>query len=135
MAKNTRDSTESRKQTLVLAKLLLRNYGILHEIHVKQLEAYPIACCNISIDGIASVDGEEKSVKYELKTTRMFFRKDGKVFPRHQKSVLGWLTVPPSKYEAQCKLAATNLINWTQELLWDDQTKVEVFIDGSKITI
>lgn len=132
MAKTAGNSSESWQQTLALAKVLLRNYGILHEIQAEQLKRYPIACCNISIDGSASIDGDKKSVTFEIKTSREYYIEAGKSVKRHKYSPTK-LTFTSKKYSEELKMATTNLTNWTKGLLWGDDTIVEVIIDGSKV--
>jgi hypothetical protein len=123
---------ESRRQNLILAKILLRKFGILHEFHAQQLERFTVACCHSSICGEVIVNGDEKSVTYDIKTFRFFKKNGNQTLPRNKFSVMGYLKFPPRKYEADKKLAKENLVSWTKELLWPD-TVVKVIIDGQSI--
>lgn len=123
---------ESRRQNLILAKVLLRKFNILHEFHAQQLERFTIACCNASIGGDVSVNGDDRTVIYNLKTFR-FNKKHGRdIVPRRKFSPVGYLKYPPKKYAAELKMALQNLSSWSKELLWDD-TQIRVIIDGRTV--
>lgn len=132
MAEITDVDAEARNQNVILAKLLLRKFNILHEFHAQQLERFTIVCCNASISGDVIVDGDARTVEYDLKTDRFYKKVGKKIEPRHKLSFLGYLKFPPKKYEEEKKLALKNLLGWTKELLWDD-TQVKVTIDGQPV--
>ena len=132
MAEITDLDAEARNQNVILAKLLLRKFNILHEFHAQQLERFTIACCNSSISGDVTVDGDARTVEYNLKTLRYFKKEGKKTVARHRLSPIGYLNFPPKKYEEEKKLALKNLMGWTKELLWDD-TRVKVIIDGQPV--
>jgi hypothetical protein len=121
------NSTAAEK--LALAKILLRNFGTLHGFHIAQLERYPIACMNISVDGVVEVFPEKKSVKFNIMTRRHYYKNGAVTVKRDRYSPVGWLLVSNKKYEKEKALALSNLKSWTSELLWGTQTGVEVEFD------
>lgn len=123
---------ESRRQNLILAKILLRKFGILHEFHAQQLERFTVACCLSSVSGEVIVNGDDKSVTFDIKTFRFFKKNGNQILPRKKYSLMGYLKFPPKKYDEDKKLAKENLVNWTRELLWTD-TEVKVIIDGQSV--
>lgn len=131
MAETPGSNSDSWRQSLTLAKILLRKHGILHGFHVTQLENYPIACCKISLDGSIEIDADRKLVTFTIKTLRNFKREDKEIVPRAKYSPFGKIEVPDDAYEQECKMAVINLNTWTKELLWGaDETTVKVIIDG-----
>lgn len=135
MAETSGSNSESWRQRLMLAKMLLRQYGILHEFHVKQLENYPIACCKISLDGDIEVDADRRLVSFNVRTLKEYKKKNGEVVPRAQFSLYRTFKISKQEYQNECELALINLNTWTKELLWGiNETKVKVLIDGREIT-
>lgn len=131
MDETSGSNTKSWKRQLLIAKLLLRTYGILHEFHVRQLECYPVACCKIALDGQVEIDAEEKSVIYKIFTSRFFSKtKENKLKPKHKFVVKVINKFGVKKYQEEVDLAAINLNTWTRELLWGEETKIKVMIDG-----
>lgn len=131
MAETPGSNSESWRQSLTLAKILLRKHGILHGFHVTQLENYPIACCKISLDGSIEIDADRKLVTFTIKTSRNFKKQDKEIVARSPMSPFGKWEVPDNVYKEECELAVINLSTWTKELLWGaDETKVKVIIDG-----
>lgn len=126
-------NSKSWKRQLLIAKLLLRNYGILHEFHVRQLECYLIACCPTSLDGNVEIDAENKSVSYNIYTSRFFRLKEKKLLPRNKWENKVMHLFGKKKYSEEVDLASVNLYTWTRELLWGEETKVKVMIDGRSI--
>jgi hypothetical protein len=114
-----------------LAKLLLVKYGVLHSFHELQLGKYPIACCNISIDGSAEVDADTKTVTYNMYTKKAFFKEGSTTKERHKWSIARFLNVSAELYNKEKDLAFKNLQSWSRHLLWPD-TKVVLYVDGSK---
>lgn len=114
-----------------LAKLMLLKYGAMHGFHELQLATYPIACCNISIDGNAEVDVDKKTVVYNIFTKKAFFKEGKETKERHKWSVLRFFNVPADLYEKEKELAFNNLNNWTKNLLWPE-TKVILYVDGER---
>jgi len=136
MEEASKPNSESWKQNLVLAKILLRNYGLLHSFHVQQIEYYTIACCHIAIAGEAEINADSKTVTFRIKTEREYVKnKDKEIVPRHKYSLLRYFAVTPKRYKEECEFAYNNLNTWTKELLWgSDKTIVKVIIDGREIT-
>lgn len=126
--------SSSLKQQLLLAKLLLRKYGTLHEFHVKQLENYPIACCGISLEGEVEVNGDNKSVTFKIKTKRDYQLNGKEVVERGKyMKFFGKIAISATKYKEEIEFAKTNLNTWTKELLWGPETDVRLVIDGREI--
>jgi hypothetical protein len=119
------------KSKVLLAKLLLLKYGILHSFHSQQLQYYVIGCCNITIDGSAQVAADKKLVKYELFTEKYYYKKMKKTIKRSKLDA--FFAMWPSKYKKECKDAYANLDMWCKELLWGDETTVVVEIDGVRV--
>ena len=126
-------NTQSWKRQLLVAKLLLRNYGILHEFHARQIECYLVACCPIALDGIVEIDADNKMVSYTIYTSRFFKRHEKKLVPRNEWSKKISHLFGHAQYESERALALVNLNTWTKELLWGDDTKVKVMIDGRSV--
>ena len=134
MEETPKSDTKSWKRQLLIAKLLLRNYGILHEFHVRQIECYLVACCPSSLDGVVEVDADNKLVSYKIYTSRFFKRlEDKKLKPRGSWEKKVSHLFGKKKYKVELDLAQINLNTWTKELLWGDETKVKVMIDGREI--
>lgn len=133
MDQTSGSNSKSWKRQLLIAKLLLKNYGMLHELQVRQLECYLIACCPTSLDGTVEIDAEAKSVIYQIFTKRFFRLKEKKLAPRHKWEVKVSHMFGKKAYAEEAALAAVNLNTWTKELLWEDETKVKVFIDGRPV--
>lgn len=128
-------NSKSWKRQLLIAKLLLRTYGILHEFHVRQLECYPIACCKIALDGQVEIDADAKSVTYQIFTSRFYNKtEDKKLKPKHRLILKIATKFGVKKYKEELSLATVNLNTWTKELLWGDETKIKVMIDGRSQT-
>lgn len=121
---------EARRQNIILAKVLLRKFNILHEFHVQQLERFTIACCHISLGGEVTVSGDDRVVTYDLKTTKYFKKVGREVLQRSRFSIVGYFTHPEGRYNEELKAAAVNLSSWTRELLWGDETRIRVIVDG-----
>lgn len=132
MAKNSNANSKSvsteAKETLALAKLMLNKFHALHEFHIVQLKAYPIACTPISLAGSVEVDTSTHSVLFTVQTMRSYVMRDGKAVPRRKYSPIGKLLVPKKKYLENKRLAKELLSVWTRELLWKD-TKITVIFD------
>ena len=134
MDETSKNDTATRKNDFTLAKILFRKYGVLHSFHEEQLKAYPIACCNISIDGQTEIYPLDKSVTYAIVTERYYKKTGKKTVKRRKFSLCGIYKVPKGRYEKETQLAVINLIKWSKELLWEDATKVKVIIDGKEVT-
>jgi hypothetical protein len=122
---------ESWKTQINLAKLLLLKYGALHSLIELQLQHYPIACCNISLDGQVEVDLEKRVLTFSLLTKKNYYKKGEKTTARHKYSMLGDLAVPSRLYEKEKDLAFLNLETWVRDLMWPD-SKVRLYVDGRK---
>jgi hypothetical protein len=144
MAKASEVSSESRQNQYMLAKLLFTKYGVLHSFHELQLKYWPIACCNISIDGYAMVEPNLKKVTYWVYTKKYYklsaegtVEIDGSVsyetkpVKRSKFSPLKLIYAPGKKYKNEMKQAFINLETWTQDMLWPDTT-VEMYYDEQK---
>ena len=135
-------SAESFKDKLVIAKLLLRKYGMMHELHMRQSEVYPVACCPIAIDGEAEVNVDSRSVVYRVYTNRFYKEKGSErielpvKFNFKSPFDFTWLKIKFGKkeYKQQVDLASINLNTWTKELLWGDETSIKVIVDGREIS-
>lgn len=134
MEEANKSAPSAWKQKLLLAKVLLRKYGMLHEFHISQLEHYPIACCKISLDGEARVYAADKTVVFDIKTSRKYTKKNGSIVERNKYSLLGKISVSKKAYEEEKGLAFINLYTWTRELLWGEETIVKVIIDGQQVS-
>lgn len=116
------------KSKVLLAKLLLLKYGVMHSFHEQQLEYYLIACCCIAIDGTVSVLPSTKTVKFEIMTEKFFYKERKQTKKRHKLAT--YFNVAPWKYKKECSVAVKNLDMWCKELLWGDDTTVIVTVDG-----
>lgn len=132
MAEIANLDAQTGKQNLILAKILLRRFNILHEFHAQQLERFTIACCNASLSGEVVVNGDDRTVTFDIKTYRFYKKMGSKTVSRNKLSLMGYLKFPPKKYEAERQLALQNLAAWTKELLWDN-TRVKVIVDGKPV--
>lgn len=121
-------SNKSMTQQLALARLLLLNYQQLHSAIVMQLELYPTACCNISLDGDVRINPEDRSVEFYVRTRREYYLSGKTVIKRDKYSPLGKLMVRKKRYDAEKRLAELNLTDWCRKLMWPD-TKVHVYFD------
>jgi len=134
MDQTSDSNTKSWKRQLLIAKLLLRNYGILHEFHIRQLECYLVACCKTALDGTVEIDADNKSVSYQIYTSGYWKRnKEKKLSPRNKWSIKLNMLTSKKKYLDEVALATINLNTWTRELLWGDDTKIKVMIDGRHV--
>ena len=123
-------------ESLVLAKILLRKFNILHEFHVHQLQMYLIACCTAAIGGEVAINADEHLVAFEIKTNFFYKRVKGKIVKRHPMSpILLFKRLDKMLYAHEVRVAHMSLENWTKELLWGDDTRVKVTIDGRSIEI
>ena len=127
------DANDLRSQ-LMMAKILLRKYGCLHDFHIRQLENYPIACCKISLAGDVEVDAENKKVTFKIKTSRKYKLNGDEVIERQKYSVIGKWNTSDAEYKEQIEFAKINLNTWTKELLWGPETNVKVTVDGLEIS-
>lgn len=133
MEQTSEANSKSWKRQLVIAKLLLRNYGILHEFHVRQIECYLVGCCQTSLDGVVEIDADNKVVSYKIFTSRFFEKKGDKIAPKKEWVKKMSHLFGKKQYEEEVAFANINLKTWTKELLWGDETKVKVMIDGRQI--
>lgn len=121
--------SEHRKSFL-LAKLLLNKYNAIHQFHMDQLTKYPIACCETSISGSASLYAAQRIVDFDIKSSKDYYLKDGKIRPRMKYSPIKLIYMFTEQKEKD--MAVKNLKNWTKELLWSD-TSVSVTFNGKLI--
>ena len=121
-------------ESLVMAKILLRKFNILHDFHVHQLQRFTIVCCESAIGGEVSINPEEHLVSFEIKTNFNYKREKGRIIARNKFSP-SYLIKKLDKglYAHEVKLAHSCLTNWTKELLWGDDTRVKVTVDGRSI--
>lgn len=120
---------ENVEQNFTMAKLLLIKYGAFHSFHEEQLRGYWIACSDIVVGGIVSVDMDTKTVTFNLQTERHYFRVGKRVVKRKKYSPLGYLKTF-NNYGKELENAIKNLNKWSKRLLWGKDTKVEVIWDG-----
>jgi hypothetical protein len=128
MAENKENLDRSWRAQVALAKLLLTKYGFMHSFHEEQMGFYATACCMISLGGQYKVMPETKTIEYEI-VTEKYFQKIRKENVKRS-PVASVIAVPPWKYKKECSIAKHNLNKWTRELMWGDETKVVVKIDG-----
>lgn len=133
MDQTSGSDSKSWKRQLLIAKLLLKNYGMLHELQVRQLECYLVACCPIALDGTVEIDADAKSVVYQIFTKRFYRLKEKKLAPRHKWELKVMHLFKKKEYQDEVAFAAINLNTWTKELLWEDETKIKVFVDGRPV--
>lgn len=119
------------KTKVLLAKLLLTKYNVLHSFHQNQLEYYIIACCNISIDGKVSVAPEKKSVSFDIQTEKFYYKKNKQT--KKLSKIAAYFSVMPWKYKKELKLIHSSLNDWCKELLWGENTNVNITVDGVRI--
>ena len=117
-------------QKVTLSKILLLKYNLLHEFHVKQMECYIIACCNITVDGSIRISVSDKVVSYDLKTFKKYKKNGKETVKRNRFSFFRLFKYGRKKYDSEIVLAKENLTKWTKELLWGEDTLVKVVIDG-----
>ena len=95
-----------------------------------QLKKYPIACCETSISGSASLYATSRIVDFDIKSTKDYYLKDGKIHPRMKYSPMRLIYMVVEQKEKD--MAVKNLKNWTRELLWADTT-ISVTFNGKII--
>lgn len=131
MDESAKANTTTGDQSLVLAKILLRKFDILHDFHVHQLQRYLIACSLSSLGGELSINAGLHTVYFDIKLDFFFKRVKGKIVPRHPLSVPHMINrFKKKEYDKQTALAVDCLSSWTKELLWGPETQVKVRIDG-----
>jgi hypothetical protein len=121
--------TEARRN-LLLAKMLLDKYGVIHSFHTEQLQRYTIACCDYAIAGNVAIYAESKRVIFDIKTKRDYYVKDSKIKDRFKYSLARLYF--QYKYGAEVELAVINLKTWTRELLWT-KTELRITMDGKQV--
>jgi hypothetical protein len=121
--------SEHRKSFL-LAKLLLNKYNTIHQFHMDQLTKYPIACCETSISGSASLYANNRIVDFDIKSSKDYYLKDGKIKPRLKYSPIKLIYM--IKEQKEKDMAIRNLKLWTRELLWAD-TSISITFNGKLI--
>lgn len=131
MEEATEQNPPTGQQNLILSKILLLKYNLLHEFHVKQLEMYIIACCNISIDGLVRISALDHVVSYEIKTTKVYKKTGKETIKKSKFSLFPYIT--KKKYNSEILMAKENLTKWTKELLWGEGTFIKVTVDGKEI--
>lgn len=113
-------------QRLVLARLLLVKYSILHDFLAFQLQNYIYACCPISVGGEVSVDAQSKKVVYKINTERFYKLKGKKRIKRAKPKHI-------PNYKQILLDSSQKLILWTQRILWGPATQVIIYVDGQLI--
>jgi hypothetical protein len=119
--------TEVENKDWILARLLFEKFSILHDFHQIQMKTYIVACCNISLGGVAKLSVADKTITYELATERKFKKTDNELVEKNK--FIGLWSVPPVRYKVEKALAYDNLVKWTRQLLWND-TNVILVVDG-----
>jgi len=115
----------------ILSKVLFERFGILHDFHIFQLKCYMVACSRISIGGEVRIDPDNKSVVFNLYTSKNYTTEDGKPVRRKRFSFKRLFGISRSNYRQEIKIAKSNLRKWTQRLLWPN-TSIEINVDGEK---
>lgn len=114
-----------------LAKWLLTKFDSLHEFHVQQMEAYTYACSPIVLYSEFQVNTEKRIVTYRIKSEKEFVKEGNEYIKRP------WYSFTRLKhtfsYKEEVRKAAKQLKVWTQRLLWENHTKVEVWIDDKQV--
>lgn len=132
-AKPVNQEAEKKKtdRSWHLAKWLLTKFDSLHEFHVQQMEAYTYACSHMIVYSEFNVNTDKRIVTYRMKSEREYI-KEGNEFVNRK-----WYSPTKLKYTFSYKQetakAAKLLKTWTQRLLWDNHTKVEVWIDDKQV--
>jgi hypothetical protein len=130
----TSESDAAIRQQLTLAKVLLRKFNLLHDFHVLQLQRFTIACCSSALGGEVAINPEERLVSFDIKTSFEFKRVNKKISKRHAVSpVKIWKRFKPQTYEKELEIAKSNLSSWTKELLWGEDTRIRITIDGQEV--
>jgi hypothetical protein len=125
---------KSIKEKLLLSKLLLTKYFILSPIAVNQLKNFPIVCCSIAVGGESSVDMENTTIIYKIKTKKFFKRNGVEIVPLSMiEAIAKKVLINDKKYKLECKQAVANLTAWSREILWGEDTVVKIEIDGEMV--
>lgn len=112
------------KQKVLLSKLLLQKYGVLHQFHVEQLKRWPFAASKFVVGSYSSVDPNTCTVVYNLFTNSDFFRKEGTVYKRAKFSPLYFFNKLTFSLKKEKKMIEYILSKWTKDLFWGQKTKV-----------
>lgn len=119
------------KRNLLLAKMLLDKYGVIHSFHTEQVQKYTVACCDYALSGMVAIYPEDKRVTYDIKTKRDYYIKKMKINARNKFSPMRPI-LHYYRYEKEVEIAVYNLKTWTRELLWPD-TEIRITIDGEQV--
>jgi hypothetical protein len=122
-------NTTNAQQKWTLGKLLLTKFGVLHDFHIHQMEAYTYACTPLTLEASFEVDTEARVVIYRLKTKHHYTKKGEALIKRKKYDPRKLKTT--FKYNKETAAAVKNLKLWTKHLLWEN-TKIEVYIDDAK---
>jgi hypothetical protein len=125
----------SLKEKIRGSRLLLTKYFVLSPFAQIQLKNFPLVCCDIAISGKAEVDLEGQTVTYFIATKRYFYYKGHKTIAK--RNFIGtffykWI-IWEYKYRAQIRDAKRALSAWSKELLWGEETIVNIDIDGERV--
>lgn len=120
-------------QDWVLARMLFEKFNMMHDFHVIQMKRYIVACCDISVGGSISINPEEKTVKYDIKTDKRYYYEGESIKERNKISLIGLIKVNPFRYKSQKKIIKDNLTRWTRRLLWADSIVI-ICVDGETIS-
>jgi len=73
----SRGNEDVLSDQLLLGKLLLLQYGMLHDSIAHQLKCYTVACSEYSLGGVAEVIPDQKTVIFKIMTKDRFRFKSG----------------------------------------------------------
>lgn len=129
----------STAKQLAALKMLLVQYGVLHESLKFQFELYLLCCAPRSLGGEVALDFSNKRficyiyfdyLYSRVKINGVYKHKQLKNKDGIKKTFFDLSKHDQKLYKQQAALAVNNLKRWYSELSWGNETNVVVYIDG-----